>query len=125
MVRGRRLRVLIPPHFVWGVIALWCAEMLYGAFKSYMEPLLPSVTHWFFEKFEVPYSEGTDGFLSSRSRLWCPFLKPRCVLPDLGCTSVHDPHPPAGGDLSYVHISPAKGLLRKPLKSVSKLFILL
>ena len=32
-------------------------------------------THWFFKKFEVTYFEGTDGFLSSRSRLWCPFFE--------------------------------------------------
>ena len=66
----------MPPHFVWGVNALWCAEMLEGAFKSYMRTLPPSATHWFFKKVEVPYSEGTDGFLSSRSRFRCPSFEP-------------------------------------------------
>ena len=34
------------------------------------------------------------------------FLKPCGVLPDLRCTSVHEP-PPAGGDLLYAAISPS------------------
>ena len=41
-----------------------------------MGPLYLAVTHWFSEKYEVPYSEGTDGFLSSRSRLRCLFFEP-------------------------------------------------
>ena len=96
----------IPPRFVWVVVALWCAEKLYGAFKSYMEPLSPSVTHWFFEQVEVPYSDGTDGFLLSRSTLGYLFFEALLRFARFG-VHVGARAPPAGGDLPYAAISPS------------------
>ena len=71
-----------------------------------MGSLYVAVTHWFSEKYDVPYFEGTDGFLSSRSRLRCLFFVPLLPFARFG-VHVGAQAPPAGGDLSYADISPS------------------
>ena len=91
-----------------------------------MRPWLSSVTHWFFEKFKRPHSEGADGFLSSRSRLRCLFFEPLWRFARFG-VHVGARAPPRGGRLTVrgdqslagpSFASPFEVLRRRPFQNL-------
>ena len=81
----------IPPHFVWGIIALWCARNAVWRLQFIYDGRVRSVAHPFF-KCLIPRAQMASPRRDlAKGVLW---TEPHCVLPDLGCTSVHKLPPP-------------------------------
>ena len=73
----------------------------------------------FSNKLEVPCSEGTDGFSSSRSTLMCPFDEAPLHFARFGCTSVHEP-PPRGETYRTRRSVPRRTLICNSVRCVER-----